>query len=342
MRARDVGSQAAGRHRRALTVALLLAVLAGTAVGSVAIGAKAVAFGDVLRALAGADDGDTLVVSSLRLPRTALGLLVGVALGVGGALAQEITRNPLADPGLLGIGAGAAVAVAAGIGLLGLTSPYQYVWLAFAGAAAAAAVVYALGATGRGGAGPVKLALAGAAVTALLDSLTNLLVLLDIRTLDQYRSWAVGSLAGRDPGLAGDLAPFVLAGLLLALALAPRLNSIALGDDLAASLGTDVRRTRLAGALAVTVLTGAAVAAAGPVVFVGLVVPHLVRMVTGPDVRWLLPCSGLAGAALMLGADTLGRVVAPPGELEAGVVTALLGGPFLVAMVKRGNFREQR
>ncbi|HEY0696821.1 MAG TPA: iron ABC transporter permease [Micromonospora sp.] len=319
---------------------LLLAALAAACLASVAVGAKDVPLADVLRALGGDRTGDALTVAELRFPRTLLGLLVGIALGAAGTVAQEVTRNPLADPGLLGISAGAAVSVAASIGLFGLTSPYEYVWSAFAGATAAGVVVYLVGGRGPGARAPVRLALAGAAVTALLGSLTYALVLLDVRTLDQYRFWAVGSLAGRDGALAGQLAPFVLAGLLVAVAVVPRLNALALGDDVAASLGVRVGRTRLLGAAAVIVLTGAAVAAAGPVTFVGLVVPLLVRAATGPDLRWLLPGSALAGAVLLLGSDTLGRVLDRPGEVQAGVVTALVGAPFLIYLVKRGRLRE--
>jgi iron complex transport system permease protein len=272
-------------------------------------------------------------------------LLVGLALGVAGAVAQELTRNPLADPGLLGISAGAAVSVAVSIGLFNLTSPYEYVWFAFAGAALAGVLVYLIGGAGSssarsGGSSPVKLALAGAAVTALLGSFTYALVLLDIRTLDQYRFWAVGSLAGRDGALAAQLSPFVLAGLGLVTVIIPRLNALALGDELAGALGIRVATTRLLGAVAVIVLTGAAVAAAGPVTFIGLIVPHVVRAFTGPDLRWLLPGAGLGGAVLLLGADTLGRILDHPGEVQAGVVTALIGAPFLVMLVKRGKLRE--
>lgn len=331
--------------RRGAALALLLAAVALAVLVSVMIGAKHVPPSDALRALAGDRDGDALLVAELRFPRTLLGLLVGLALGVAGTLAQELTRNPLADPGLLGVSAGAAVSVAASIGLFGLTSPYQYVWFAFLGAALASTLVYAIGGAARtsvrsGGASPVKLALAGAAVTALLASLTQALVLLDVRTLDQYRFWAVGSLAGRDGALAVQLSPFVLAGLLLTASITPRLNALALGDELAGALGVRVGVTRLLGAVAVVLLTGAAVAAAGPVTFVGLVVPHVVRAFTGPDLRWLLPGAGLGGAVLLLGADTIGRVLDHPGEVQAGVVTALIGAPFLIALVKRGKLRE--
>ncbi|GAB2728171.1 iron chelate uptake ABC transporter family permease subunit [Streptomyces bullii] len=320
--------------------AVLFAALLALGCASLAVGTKAVPLSDVLAALGGGTDGDAVVVRELRMPRTLLGLLVGLALGAAGAVAQEITRNPLGDPGLIGVSAGGAFAVAASIGLLGLSSSYQYVWFAFLGGGLAGLLAYVVGGTGHGGATPAKLALAGAAVTVLLDSFTNALVLLDLRTLDQYRYWAVGSLAGRDAELAVQMLPFIAAGLLLALALTGRLNALALGDDLATTLGTRVRGTRALGAVAVIVLTGAAVAAAGPVTFVGLVVPHVVRAFTGPDARWLVPCSALGGAVLMLAADVIGRVVARPGELEAGVVTALVGAPFLAALVKRGKLKE--
>ncbi|MGW6459460.1 FecCD family ABC transporter permease [Streptomyces sp. NPDC055078] len=319
---------------------VLLGLLLVAVCASLAVGTKQVPLSDVLAALGGGTEGDAVVVRELRMPRTLLGLLTGLALGAAGAVAQDITRNPLGDPGLIGISAGGAFAVAASIGLFGLTSSYSYVWFAFLGGALAGLLAYAVGGSGGGGATPAKLALAGAAVTVLLEACTNTLVLLDVRTLDQYRHWAVGSLAGRDGGLALQLLPFIVAGLVLALAVSGRLNALALGDDLATSLGTKVTATRALGALAVILLTGSAVAAAGPVTFVGLVVPHVVRAFTGPDARWLVPCSALGGAVLMLTADVVGRMVARPGELEAGVVTAVIGAPFLAVLVKRGKLKE--
>ncbi|MFF5703637.1 FecCD family ABC transporter permease [Streptomyces sp. NPDC012794] len=325
---------------RTLVLTFLLALVVAMVCASLAIGTKSVPLSDVLAAIGGSEEGDAIVIRELRMPRTFLGLLVGLALGAAGAVAQDITRNPLGDPGLIGISAGGSFAVAASIGVLGLTSPYQYIWFAFLGGALAGLIAYAVGGTGYGGATPAKLALAGAAVTVLLDAGTNTLVLMDVRTLDQYRFWAVGSLAGREAQLGMELLPFLIVGLALALGLSGRLNALALGDDLASSLGTPVRSTRALGALAVVLLTGAAVAAAGPVTFVGLVVPHVVRAFTGPDARWLVPCSALGGASLMLAADVVGRMVARPGELEAGVVTALLGAPFLALLVKRGKLKE--
>lgn len=329
------------RARRLTGVAVLLGALAALCLASLAVGAKPIPLGTVARALADAATGtaasttDALVVTGLRAPRTVVGLLVGAALGVAGALMQALTRNPLADPGILGVNAGAAFAVVLALSLLGVGSLLGLAWFAMAGAAGASVLVFLLGTAGRGGASAVRLTLAGAALTALLGSLTGAVVLLDRATLDTFRFWQVGSLAGRDLSVVTQLGPFVAAGLLLALALARPLNAVALGDEAAAALGTRLGRTRALAALAVVLLCGSATAAAGPIVFVGLVVPHVVRMVVGPDQRWLLPACAVAGPVVLLLGDVLGRVLARPGEVQVGIMTALIGGPVFVALVRR-------
>ena len=304
---------------------------------SVAYGSKPVAFGTVLDALFDFDASlnDHLIIRSLRIPRTEVGLLAGMALGLSGAVMQGVARNPLADPGILGVNAGAALFVVVAIYSFGITSVLGYVWFAFAGAAASAVVVYVLGALGREGATPVKLALAGAAVTALLGSVTTAILLLDVATLDQFRFWAVGSLAGRDTSIVAQLAPFIAVGAAMALASGRVLNALALGDDVARSLGQKVALAWTCSALSVVLLVGAATAAAGPIGFVGLTVPHVARAVTGPDHRWVLPYSAVLAPVLLLGSDIVGRVVARPGELQVGIVTALVGAPFFVALVRR-------
>lgn len=314
----------------------LLALLAVAVLVSIAVGARPIPVDGVWSALVnptGSDDD--VVVRSLRVPRTVLGLAVGVALGTAGALIQGHTRNPLADPGLLGVSAGAAFAVCVAIYAFGVTTASGYVWFAFAGALGASAGVFALGSAGRGGGTPVTLALAGAAVTAFLGAMTSALVLLDATTLDAYRFWVVGSVAGRDPHVLGQITPFLVAGLLLALANAPAVNTLNLGEDVARALGQRVGLARLSGLAAVTLLTGAAVAATGPLAFVGLVVPHVARAVTGPDYRWLVPYAGVLGAVLLLVADVVGRLVARPGEIQVGIVLAVVGAPFFVALVRR-------
>jgi iron complex transport system permease protein len=283
---------------------------------------------------------DHLIVRSLRVPRTVLGLAVGAALGLAGAVMQGVTRNPLADPGILGIEAGASLAVVIGIYAFGIGSLAGYVWFAFAGAAAASVVVYTLGSMGRGGATPVKLALAGAALASLLGSFTSAILLTDLATLDQFRFWVVGSLAGRGGDIAVQVLPFLAVGTILALGSARSLNALALGDDVARSLGQRVHAARAVAALAVVILCGAAVAAAGPIAFVGLTIPHVARALCGPDYRWVLPWSMVLAPVLLLGADIIGRLVARPGELQVGIVTALVGAPFFIALVRRRRLAE--
>ncbi|MGL5819278.1 MAG: FecCD family ABC transporter permease [Phycicoccus sp.] len=331
-----------GPARRLGGLALAAAVLGLVALASLAFGAKPIPLGTVVAALTAPDTGlpDHVVVTELRVPRTVVGLAVGMALGLSGAVMQGLTRNPLADPGLLGVSGGASLAVVLAVFLLGVRSPAGYVWFAFAGAAVASVVVYALGSLGPGGASPVKLALAGAALSALLASLTSAVLLLDVSTLDAYRFWAVGSISGQELDVVGALAPFLVGGAILALLRGRSLNSLALGDDAARALGVRLGRARALAAVAVVLLVGSATAAAGPVAFVGLVVPHVARAVVGPDYRWILAWSLVLAPVLLLAADVLGRVVARPGEIQVGIVTALLGAPFFIALVRRRTLSQ--
>ncbi|MCO1660938.1 FecCD family ABC transporter permease [Pseudonocardia humida] len=323
------------RRRRLTLLGLLLAVVVGCLL-SVAVGAKAIAPDAVWHALTAASGSeDDVIVLELRLPRTLFGLLVGAALGMAGALIQGHTRNPLADPGLLGVNAGAGFLVVVAIYLLAVTDPLGYVWFALLGALAAGVFVFVAGSAGRGGPTPVTLALAGAAVTALLTALTSTVILLDVDTLDAYRFWVVGSLAGRDLEIVAQVWWLLATGAALALSTAPALNALSLGEDVARSLGYSVGRTRLLGIVAITLLAGTATAMCGPIAFLGLVVPHVVRSLTGPDYRWLLPCSAVAGSVLLILADVVGRIVVRPGELQVGIVLALFGGPFFIALVRR-------
>jgi iron-siderophore transport system permease protein len=327
--------------RRATGLLLVLVALAIVLVLSISVGSRPIPLGRVW-SLVWHPDGsdDAIIVHDLRIPRTILGLLVGGALGVAGALMQALTRNPIADPGLLGVNAGAAAAVVTATAVFGSADPLAYVWFAFVGAAAAAVAVYAIGSSGRSGATPVRLALAGTAVTFALLAYVQGLTLVDRDTLDQYRFWQVGALAGHPASLNWQIAPFIVAGLVLALALARSLNAVALGDDAGRALGASLARTRVLGAVAITLLCGAATAAAGPIAFVGLAVAHAARALTGPDQRWALPFSALLAPVMVLGADVLGRVVIRPGELEVGIVSAVVGGPLFVAIVRRRRIAQ--
>ncbi|MFC8505104.1 FecCD family ABC transporter permease [Streptomyces sp. NPDC057411] len=315
----------------AAAAALLLAILL-----SLAVGARAVPPATVVDALLhGATGPDAEVVRQLRVPRTLIGLMVGAALAVAGTALQGITRNPIADPGILGISQGASVGVVLAIAFAGVHSLTGYVWFAFAGAALASVAVYAVAAGGRGGATPVKLALSGAAINALLLSVTTGVLTTKASALDEFRFWQIGSLDGRDAVIVAQLWPFLLLGTLLVVFVARGLDALALGEDVAKGLGQRVATVRIVGGVGATVLTGAAVAAAGPIAFVGLAVPHIARAVVGSDHRWVLPMAALIGPVMLLVADVLGRILFPPGEVPAGVMTALIGVPFLVALVRR-------
>ncbi|MFR9676984.1 FecCD family ABC transporter permease [Streptomyces sp. TR06-5] len=323
-----------GRHAaRALGLLASLVLLLALLAGSLALGARPLAPGEVWTGLVEASSPHHAVVHGMRLPRTLLGLLIGAALGLAGGVMQALTRNPLADPGLLGINAGAAASVVTALTFLGVQEFTGYVWFALAGAAAVSVLVYVVG--GGRGATPARLALAGAALNAALFSYVNAVMLLDTSSLDVMRFWTVGSLAGAPPATASRVLPFLVLGTVLALALARPLNALALGEESAKALGSRPEHTRAAGVLAVTLLCGAATAACGPIVFVGLMVPHAVRALTGPDMRWMLPYCAVLAPVLLLAADVVGRLVARPSEVQVGVVTAVLGGPLFLYFVSR-------
>ncbi|MFI1488333.1 FecCD family ABC transporter permease [Streptomyces sp. NPDC020747] len=321
------------RAIRAAGLLVSLAVLVLVALASIAIGAKELSLEQVWHGLF--EDSGTYgdVVVSERLSRTVLGLLVGAALGLSGAVLQALTRNPLADPGLLGINAGASAAVVTAITFFGVTSLSGYVWFAFAGAAVVGALVYFLG--GSRGATPVRLALAGTAISAALYGYLQAVMITDEAALGKMRFWTVGSLASATNTTIEQVLPFLAIGTVLALALARPLNAMALGDDTARALGAHLNRTRGLAMAAATVLCGAATAACGPIVFVGLMVPHVVRSFTGPDLRWILPYATVLSPVLLLGADVIGRMIARPAELQVGIVTAVLGGPVFIFLVRR-------
>ena len=327
---------ASGGRPAWLLAAVVVLVLVTAA--SLAVGARGLAPDVVWEALTGFDpaSGDHAVVHA-RIPRTALGLLAGAALGLAGAAMQGVARNPLADPGIMGVNAGAALAVVTGIYVFGISSLTGYIWFAFIGAAAAAAVVYLIASLGRDGATPVKLALAGAALSAGLFSLMNVILVSSQDTLDRFRFWQVGGIAGRDWSVVLPGVPFLVLGAGIVLATGRILNSLALGDDIARGLGQRVGVVRGVTALGIVLLCGSATALAGPIGFVGLVIPHAVRFLTGPDYRWILPLSMILAPALLLAADVAGRVILLPGEVPAGIMTALVGAPVFVWLVRRGK-----
>ncbi|MFC7792917.1 FecCD family ABC transporter permease [Streptomyces cinereoruber] len=321
---------------RGLGLLVTLGALLLVSLLSVWVGTRGIPFASTWELLWHPDGSEaSVIVHDYRVPRTLLGLLVGMALGLSGALMQALTRNPLADPGLLGVNLGASAGVVVAIAFLGVASPLGYVWFALAGAAAASVGVYLLGSSGRKLATPDRLVVAGAAVTAVLYAFNWGVLLFDPEAFDQFRFWTVGSLAGRYQDIVLLVLPFVVTGLVVALLLAPSLNALAMGDQVGRALGVNVGRTRILAALAVMLLCGAATAAAGPIGFVGLAVPHIARFVVGPDQRWVLTYSMLLAPVLLIGSDVLGRVLGAPGEVQVGIVTAFIGAPLFIALCRR-------
>lgn len=325
---------------RVLAAAGLVLLVVVVALASVAFGVLDVGWQDVLAGIGGSQETTAQAAVLKRVPRTVLGLVIGAALGVAGAVMQGVTRNPLADPEIFGVNAGASLAVVIGIAFLGLSTVSGYVWYAMAGAALAAVFVYVVGSLGRGGATPLKLALAGAATSVALSSLVSAILLPRAQDMETFRFWQIGGVGGGTWDKIALALPFLGVGLLLSLASARALNSLALGDEMAAGLGENVMRARLLAALGGVVLCGTATAIAGPIGFVGLIVPHVVRLLAGVDHRWLIPLSALGGAALLTAADVVGRLVGGTEEIQAGIITAIVGAPFFIWIVRRQKVRE--
>ncbi|MFI9168662.1 FecCD family ABC transporter permease [Streptomyces lincolnensis] len=340
------GGTKGARRRRVVGLATLVVILVVTGAVSLAVGARALSPAEVWHGLFAEPDPDRrlteirLIVETVRVPRTVLAIVSGIALGVGGALIQGFTRNPIADTGLLGVNTGASFAVVTVIAVFGFSNPFQYVWFAFLGAAVAGVVVFGLASIGRGAGNPLTLALAGQGITVFLAAMTTAVALSDQASLNALRFWRAGSVAGVGFDVIWPVTVFIAAGLLAALTTLPAINLLNLGDDVARGLGVNIALSRTVGIVAITLLAGAATAACGPIAFLGLMVAHVARYLTGPDYRWLVPYAGLLGAIVLLVCDIVGRLVVRPGELDAGIVVALLGAPFFAGLVWRGKFKS--
>ncbi len=333
-----VAHKQGARTLRSWGLAGACAVLLAGMVLSLAIGSRPVPLAEIMQAFQAYDPHNDLhlIIRTLRVPRTLVAVLAGLALGVAGAIMQAATRNPLAEPGLLGINAGAALAVVLSVALFNISTMAHYVWFAFLGAGLAGIAVFLLGQAHEAGTNPVRLVLAGAGLTVMLGSVTGIVLLnVPLTVFDNFRNWSAGSLEGRGSDVLGVLALSVAIGMAIAFSIAGNLNALALGKDLGLALGVNVRATWSLSCLGVMLLAGAATAAAGPIGFVGLVAPHVARMICGPDYRWILPYSAVLAAILLLSADVVGRVIAMPSEVAAGIIAALIGGPFFVFVVRR-------
>lgn len=331
------GQPSAPRGRLVALGALVLVL----GVASLSIGSLHVPFGETVRILlegsAPQPSPAEVAIMHFRIPRTAVIVLTGLSLGIAGAVTQGVTRNPLADPGLLGISAGAALAVVVGVSFLSISSPLPQLALAFIGAAIAAAVVFFLGAAGGRAASPIALVISGAAVSAFLVAITTTLVLRNSEAMDRYRFWSTGSVSATDSAEFVPAIAFMIVGAVAAFATARSLDLLAMGEASAQSLGMNIRRTRSLSMVAVTLLAGSATAIAGPIAFLGLIAPHLARALSGPDYRRIIPVSALCAVAVLFLADILGRVIAYR-EVSAGIMMVLVGVPFFLLTVRRSRF----
>nr|WP_312579252.1 iron chelate uptake ABC transporter family permease subunit [Sedimentibacter sp.] len=308
---------------------------------SLSFGARYVDFNEVVNSLLNSENISfgALVVRE-RVPRTVFAIVAGASLGVSGALMQAITRNPIADPSILGVNMGASLFVVSGIAFFNISTAAQYVWLALAGAAVTAIFVYGIGSLGHGGATPIKLALAGAATSAALSSLVSAVILPRTEVMNAFRFWQVGSVSGATWDGIITVMPFLITGMAIGIFLTAALNALALGDDVATGLGVRTGIVRMSGAFAGVLLCGATTALTGPIGFIGLMVPHIMRLICGPDMRYIVPMSAVGGAILLTLSDTIGRLIGMPGELEAGIVTAFLGAPILIFIAMRVKVRS--
>ena len=329
------------RGRRGLAfITLLLVLLALAVLASIMFGVRSIGVSDAIAAIQGETGTAEQAAAYKRVPRTVLGFLIGAALAMSGTSMQAVTRNPLADPGIFGVLSGASLAVVTGMTFFGATNPVSIMVLAILGSACAAVFVYVVGSLGRGGATPLKLALAGAATSAALTALVSAILLPRIDVMDSFRHWQIGGVSGAEWDRLRIAMPFLMVGALVCVVTSGGLNALALGDELATGLGENVRRTRILASIGAVILCGAATALAGPIGFVGLIVPHLCRLVVGTDHRWLMPTAALTGAVLVILADTLGRMIVPGQEIAVGIIMPIIGAPFFIWIVRRQKVRE--
>ena len=327
--------------RKFMSVLLLSILLLGISIlASLAFGSRIVGWNEILDGLFHPEiQSHGANVVRQRIARTVFSLMCGAALGVSGALMQSVTRNPIADPSILGVNTGAALFVVCGISFFHIGSASQYIWFALAGAILTAIFVFGIGSMGSGGATPLKLVLAGAATSAALSSLVMAIMIPRSNVMDQFRFWQVGSVGTGNWNSISIFIPFLLVGVLIAVFTAPALNALALGDEVATGLGVRTGTLRLVAAFGGVVLCGAATALAGPIGFIGLLATHVIRLLIGPDLRYIIPLSAVAGAIILTISDVCGRILGSPGELEVGIVTAFIGAPILILITMKAKMR---
>ena len=316
-------------------VLLMLCILA-----SIMFGARPLSLQEVIEGLMQNPDSSAASIIQKRVLRTIFCLCCGIALGISGALMQSVTRNPIADPSILGVNTGAALFVVCGMVFFQISTAHQYIWFALAGSVITSVFVFGIGSMGRGGATPLKLVLAGAATTAALSSLTTAIMIPRSYVMDQFRFWQVGSVGAGTWNSLTTFIPFLVVGVIVALISAPALNALALGDEVATGLGVKTGLLRFFAVFAGVILCGATTAVAGPIGFIGLLATHVIRLIVGSDQRWLIPLSAISGAVILTISDVLGRIIGRPGELEVGVLTAFIGAPILIILAMKAKVRS--
>jgi len=330
------------RITKTIVIYLVSIILLGIcAMASLALGAKNIEISLAIDALLNSDNMSfaALVVRE-RIPRTIFSIMAGASLGISGALMQSITRNPIADPSILGVNTGASLFVVIGMAFFNINSANQYIWIALAGAGITSIFVYGIASIGNGGMTPIKLALAGSATSAVLSSLVSAIILPRSEVMDAFRFWQVGSVSGATFESINLILPFIIVGLIISLISTPALNVLALGDDVATGLGVNIGIVRIICAIAGVILSGATTAIAGPIGFVGLMIPHSIRLIFGSNLRGIVPMSAIGGAMLLTISDVLGRVIGSPGELQVGIITAFLGAPILIIIARKAKVRD--
>ncbi|WP_160679800.1 iron chelate uptake ABC transporter family permease subunit [Clostridium sp. C8-1-8] len=315
-------------------------LLAMCVLASLALGSKNIGFSQAINALLNSQDMSfSALVVRERIPRTIFSIMAGASLGISGALMQSITRNPIADPSILGVNTGASLFVVIGIAFFNINTPNQYIWIALAGAAITSVFVYGVASIGSGGMTPIKLALAGAATSAVLSSLVSAIILPRSAAMDTFRFWQVGSVSGATWDSIRLILPFMIVGLIISVVVTPALNVLALGDEVATGLGVNIGIIRIICAVAGVILCGATTAIAGPIGFIGLMIPHSIRLIFGSNLKGIVPLSAIGGAALLIISDVLGRVIGSPGEVQVGIITAFLGAPILIIIARKAKVK---
>jgi iron complex transport system permease protein len=315
-------------------------LLAMCVLASLALGSKNIGVSQAINALLNSQDMSfSALVVRERIPRTIFSIMAGASLGISGALMQSITRNPIADPSILGVNTGASLFVVIGIAFFNINTPNQYIWIALAGAAITSVFVYGVASIGSGGMTPIKLALAGAATSAVLSSLVSAIILPRSAAMDTFRFWQVGSVSGATWDSIRLILPFIIVGLIISVVVTPALNVLALGDEVATGLGVNIGIIRIICAIAGVILCGATTAIAGPIGFIGLMIPHSIRLIFGSNLKGIVPLSAIGGAALLIISDVLGRVIGSPGEVQVGIITAFLGAPILIIIARKAKVK---